>query len=330
RLTQSETDKILHMEEELHERIIGQNDAVKAVSQAIRRNRTGLGNPHRPIGGFLFLGPTGVGKTELAKSLATFLFGDEDAMIRLDMSEYMEKFAVSRLIGAPPGYVGYEEGGQLTEAVRRRPYSVVVLDELEKAHPDIYNILLQVLDEGALSDNLGHKVSFKNCVIIMTSNVGAREITNKGSQLGFAAKQSEEDQYKDMRQNVMEEVKKTFNPEFINRIDEIVVFHSLSKEHIGQILDLALEDVDDKLAEKELEIELTPAAKEFLVDKGFDVKFGARPLLRTLQRELEDPLAENILVNRYPAGAKIIVDCDKEAGKLTFSGAAAKKEAVKI
>jgi len=330
RLTQSETDKILHMEEHLHERVIGQDDAVKAVSQAIRRNRTGLGNPHRPIGGFLFLGPTGVGKTELAKSLATFLFGDEDAMIRLDMSEYMEKFAVSRLIGAPPGYVGYEEGGQLTEAVRRRPYSVVVLDELEKAHPDIYNILLQVLDEGALSDNLGHKVSFKNCVIIMTSNVGAREITNKGGQLGFAAKQSEEEQYKDMRKNVMEEVKKTFNPEFINRIDEIVVFHSLSKEHIGRILDIALEEVDDKLAEKDLELELTAAAKDFLVEKGFDVKFGARPLLRTLQRELEDPLAENILVNRYPAGAKIIVDFDKEAGKLTFSGAAAQKEAVKI
>lgn len=331
RLTQSETDKILHMEEELHERVIGQNDAVKAIAQAIRRNRTGLGNPNRPIGGFLFLGPTGVGKTELAKSLATFLFGDEDAMIRLDMSEYMEKFAVSRLIGAPPGYVGYEEGGQLTEAVRRRPYSVVVLDELEKAHPDIYNILLQVLDEGALSDNLGHKVSFKNCVIIMTSNVGAREITNKGSQLGFAAKQSEEDQYKDMRQNVMEEVKKTFNPEFINRIDEIVVFHSLSKEHIGKILDIALEEVADKLAEKELELELTDAAKEFLVEKGFDVKFGARPLLRTLQRELEDPLAENILVSRYPAGAKIVVDCDKEAGKLTFSGAAVnEKETVKI
>ena len=333
RLTQSETDKILHMEEQLHERIIGQEDAVKVVSQAIRRNRTGLGNPNRPIGGFLFLGPTGVGKTELAKSLATFLFGDEDAMIRLDMSEYMEKFAVSRLIGAPPGYVGYEEGGQLTEAVRRRPYSVVVLDELEKAHPDIYNILLQVLDEGSLSDNLGHKVSFKNCVVIMTSNVGAREITNKGNSLGFTAQHSEEEEYRDMRKNVMEEVKKTFNPEFINRIDEIVVFHSLSKEHIGQILDLALEEVDDKLAEKELEIKLTDSAKEFLVEKGFDVKFGARPLLRTLQRELEDPLAENILINRYPAGTQIIVDLDKDAGKLTFAKMPVKtqkKETVKI
>ena len=331
RLTQSETDKILHMEEHLHERIIGQNDAVKAVSQAIRRNRTGLGNPHRPIGGFLFLGPTGVGKTELAKSLATFLFGDEDAMIRLDMSEYMEKFAVSRLIGAPPGYVGYEEGGQLTEAVRRRPYSVVVLDELEKAHPDIYNILLQVLDEGSLSDNLGHKVSFKNCVIIMTSNVGAREITNKGSTLGFAAHQTEEQEYQDMRKNVMEEVKKTFNPEFINRIDEIVVFHSLSKENIGAILDLALEEVDDKLAERNLSLELTKEAKDFLVEKGFDVKYGARPLLRTLQRELEDPLAENILISRYPGHTKIIVNFDKSAGKLTFHGAAVEqKDAVTI
>ena len=327
RLTQSETEKILHMEEHLHERIIGQDDAVKAVSLAIRRNRTGLGNPHRPIGGFLFLGPTGVGKTELAKSLAMFLFGDEDAMIRLDMSEYMEKFAVSRLIGAPPGYVGYEEGGQLTEAVRRRPYSVVVLDELEKAHPDIYNILLQVLDEGALSDNLGHKVSFKNCVIIMTSNVGAREITNKGNALGFAARQTEEQEYQDMRKNVMDEVKKTFNPEFINRIDEIVVFHSLSKENIGQILDLALKDVDAKLEERELSLKLTDAAKNFLVEKGFDVKFGARPLLRTLQRELEDPLAENILVSRYPAKTEIVVDFDKDAGKLTFAGAAAKKKA---
>ena len=247
-------------------------------------------------------------------------------MIRLDMSEYMEKFAVSRLIGAPPGYVGYEEGGQLTEAVRRRPYSVVVLDELEKAHPDIYNILLQVLDEGSLSDNLGHKVSFKNCVVIMTSNVGAREITNKGNTLGFAAHQTEEQEYQDMRKNVMEEVKKTFNPEFINRIDEIVVFHSLSKENIGQILDLALKEVDAKLEERELTLKLTDAAKNFLVEKGFDIKFGARPLLRTLQRELEDPLAENILVNQYPAHTEIIVDLDKNAGKLKFSGAAVKKK----
>lgn len=331
RLTQSETDKILHMEEHLHERIIGQEEAVRAVSQAIRRNRTGLGNPNRPIGGFLFLGPTGVGKTELAKSLASFLFGDEDAMIRLDMSEYMEKFAVSRLIGAPPGYVGYEEGGQLTEAVRRRPYSVVVLDELEKAHPDIYNILLQVLDEGYLSDTLGHKVSFKNCVVIMTSNVGAREITNKGSNLGFAAKTTEEQQYQDMRQGVMDEVKKTFNPEFINRIDEIVVFHALTKENIAQILDLALEEVDDKLANKELELELTDSAKNYLIERGFDAKYGARPLLRTLQRELEDPLAENILTSRYAPGTVIRVDLNKDTQKLTFSNAASKpKSAVAI
>ena len=331
RLTQSETDKILHMEEHLHERIIGQEEAVRAVSQAIRRNRTGLGNPNRPIGGFLFLGPTGVGKTELAKSLASFLFGDEDAMIRLDMSEYMEKFAVSRLIGAPPGYVGYEEGGQLTEAVRRRPYSVVVLDELEKAHPDIYNMLLQVLDEGYLSDTLGHKVSFKNCVVIMTSNVGAREITNKGSNLGFAAKTTEEQQYQDMRQGVMDEVKKTFNPEFINRIDEIVVFHALTKENIAQILDLALEEVDDKLANKELELELTDSAKNYLIERGFDAKYGARPLLRTLQRELEDPLAENILTSRYAPGTVIRVDLNKDTQKLTFSNAASKpKNAVAI
>ncbi len=326
RLTQSETEKILHMEEHLHKRIIGQDDAVKAVSQAIRRNRTGLGNPNRPIGGFLFLGPTGVGKTELAKTLASFLFGDEEAMIRLDMSEYMEKFDVSRPVGAPPGYVGYEEGGQLTEAVRRRPYSVVVLDELEKAHPDIYNILLQVLDEGALSDNLGHKVSFKNCVVIMTSNVGAREITNKGNSLGFTAQQSAEEEYKDMRQNVMDEVKKTFNPEFINRIDEIVVFHSLNRENIGAILDVALKKVDYKLADRQLSLKLTQAAKDYLADNGFDAKFGARPLLRTIQRELEDPLAEFILVSRPKAGSHIKVDLDKDTRKLTFAAVAAGKK----
>lgn len=324
RMTQSETDKILHMEEHLHQRIIGQEEAVKAVAQAIRRNRTGLGNPNRPIGGFLFLGPTGVGKTELAKSLASFLFGDEEAMVRIDMSEYMEKFAVSRLIGAPPGYVGYEEGGQLTEAVRRRPYSVVVLDELEKAHPDIYNILLQVLDEGALTDNLGHRVSFKNAVIIMTSNVGARDITNKGSSLGFTATTTEEKQHEVMREHVMQAVKKTFNPEFINRIDEIVVFHALNREHIKQILDLLLNKVQAKLADRQLVLQLTDAAKEYLMDQGFDEKYGARPLLRTVQRLLEDPLAENILVQQYPAGSKILVDLNQETQKLGFSAATEK------
>ena len=242
RLTQSETDKILNMESFLHERIIGQDEGVHAIAQAIKRSRTGLSNPNRPLGGFLFLGPTGVGKTELAKTLASFLFGDEDAMIRIDMSEYMEKFAVSRLIGAPPGYVGYEEGGQLTEAVRRRPYSVVVLDEFEKAHPDIYNILLQVLDEGSLTDNLGHKVNFKNTLIIMTSNVGAREIVNKGSRLGFTAQNTLQEQYADMKQNVLDQVKRTFNPEFINRIDEIIVFHQLTEDNMHQILNINLKN----------------------------------------------------------------------------------------
>ncbi len=319
RLTQSETDKILKMEEYLHEKIIGQDEAVKAISKSIRRSRTGLGNPDRPIGGFLFLGPTGVGKTELAKTLATFLFGDEDAMIRIDMSEYMEKFAVSRLIGAPPGYVGYEEGGQLTEAVRRRPYSVVVLDEFEKAHPDIYNILLQVLDEGMLSDNLGHRVNFKNTIIIMTSNVGAREIVNKGARLGFTPQNDEEADYQDMKTNVMDEVKKTFNPEFINRVDEIVVFHPLNKEHMAKILDLCLKDIEEKLEAKQFKIKLTDAAKDFLINTGFDPKYGARPLLRTLQREVEDPLAEFLLKNQYPARTEITADINAETKKINFS-----------
>lgn len=321
KLTQSETDKILKMEEYLHDRIIGQDEGVKAISQAIRRSRTGLGDPKKPIGGFLFLGPTGVGKTALAKTLAAFLFGDENAMIRIDMSEYMEKFAVSRLIGAPPGYVGYEEGGQLTEAVRRRPYSVVVLDEIEKAHPDIYNILLQVLDEGQLTDNLGHKVNFKNTVIIMTSNVGAREITNKGSRLGFTPQESEEEQYCEIKTNVMEEVKKTFNPEFINRIDELVVFHPLNKEHMLKILELNLADIQEKLSQQQFKIKFTVNAKEFLLENGFDPKYGARPLLRTLQRELEDPLAEFILKNQYPPKTEITADLDKEKKRISFKAA---------
>ena len=318
RLTQSETEKILKAEDYLHKRIIGQEEAVKVIAKALRRSRTGLSNPNRPIGGFLFLGPTGVGKTELAKTLATFLFGDEEAMIRLDMSEYMEKFTVSRLIGAPPGYVGYEEGGQLTEAVRRRPYSVVVLDEFEKAHPDIYNILLQVLDEGQLTDNLGHKVNFKNTIIIMTSNIGAREITNKGSHLGFSAEQNEQAEYSDMKTNVMEQVRKTFNPEFINRLDEIIVFHSLTEENVLSILDLNLENISKKLVAQDLKIKYTKSAKEFLAKNGYEPKYGARPLLRTLQRELEDPLAEFILVGQYPQGTTISVDFDETKQKLTF------------
>ena len=319
RLTQSETDKILNMEAFLHERIIGQDEGVHAISQAIKRSRTGLSNPNRPLGGFLFLGPTGVGKTELAKTLASFLFGDEDAMIRIDMSEYMEKFAVSRLIGAPPGYVGYEEGGQLTEAVRRRPYSVVVLDEFEKAHPDIYNILLQVLDEGSLTDNLGHKVNFKNTLIIMTSNVGAREIVNKGSRLGFTAQNTLQEQYADMKQNVLDQVKRTFNPEFINRIDEIIVFHQLTEDNMHQILNINLKNIEQKLALNNLKIKFTPAVKAFLVQAGFDPKYGARPLLRTIRRELEDPLAEFILENQPGEKSEIIADFNKEKDKIVFS-----------
>lgn len=324
KLTQTEADKILNMEKHLHEKIIGQQEAVKSVSQSIRRNRTGLGNPKRPIGGFLFLGPTGVGKTELAKTLAEFMFGDVEAMVRIDMSEYMEKFAVSRLIGAPPGYVGYEEGGQLTEAIRRRPYSVIVLDEMEKAHPDIYNILLQVLDEGTLTDNLGHKVSFKNSVIIMTSNVGARQIAS-GSGLGFTAGEDEERDYKAMKEKAMEEVKKVFNPEFINRVDEIIVFHGLNKEHMAKILDLRLKDVEEKLSVYKIKLVLTDSAKKFLVEKGYDPKYGARPLLRVLQKDLEDPLAEHILKSKYPPDTEVLVDLDEKSGddvkhqKLKFS-----------
>ncbi len=319
RLTQSQTDKILNMEAFLHERIIGQDEGVHAISQAIKRSRTGLSNPNRPLGGFLFLGPTGVGKTELAKTLASFLFGDEDAMIRIDMSEYMEKFAVSRLIGAPPGYVGYEEGGQLTEAVRRRPYSVVVLDEFEKAHPDIYNILLQVLDEGSLTDNLGHKVNFKNTIIIMTSNVGAREIVNKGNRLGFTAQNTVEQQYSDMKGDVLEQVKRTFNPEFINRIDEIIVFHQLTEENMHKILDINLKDIEKKLAAHNLKIKFTASVKDFLVKTGFDPKYGARPLLRTIRRELEDPLAEYILENQLGDKSEVVADYDKAKDKIVFS-----------
>ena len=307
RLTQSEAEKLLHMEEELHKRIVGQDEAIKIISKAIRRSRTGMKDPKKPIGNFLFLGPTGVGKTELARAVAEYLFGNEDAMIRIDMSEYMEKFSVSRLIGAPPGYVGYEEGGKLTEAVRRKPYSVVVLDEIEKAHPDVYNILLQVMDDGVLTDSLGHKVSFKNTIIIMTSNIGARLIM-KGKTLGFIPQQDQERDYREMKDTVMEEVRRVFNPEFINRIDEIIVFRPLTKDDMYKIFDINFKKVQSKLDDRRIKLTLTQSAVDFIIDKGFDPNFGARPLLRTIQKYIEDPLSEFMLVNKVKDGSEIIID----------------------
>jgi ATP-dependent Clp protease ATP-binding subunit ClpC len=324
KLTETEQAKLVHMEAELHKRVIGQNEAIVAVSQAIRRSRTGLKDPKKPIGSFIFLGPTGVGKTELARALAEFLFGNEDALIRIDMSEYMEKFSVSRLIGAPPGYVGYEEGGQLTEAVRRKPYSVVLLDEIEKAHPDTFNILLQMMDDGQLTDNLGHKVNFKNTVIIMTSNVGARLIS-KGKSLGFLVQEDIEKDYAAMKGVVMEEVKKAFNPEFLNRIDDIIVFHPLTRDDSRKILDLMLKRVEKKIGAQGLKLELTEEARNFLAESGFDPNYGARPLQRSIQRLLEDPLAEDILAKKINVGEKVYVDFDAEAKKLTFSTTPAEK-----
>lgn len=324
KLTEKESDKLLHMEEALHQRVIGQNEAIKSISQAIRRSRTGLKEPKKPIGSFIFLGPTGVGKTELARALAEFLFGNEESLIRIDMSEYMEKFSVSRLIGAPPGYVGYEEGGQLTEAVRRKPYSVVLLDEIEKAHPDTFNILLQIMDDGHVTDNLGHKVSFKNTVVIMTSNVGARLIS-KGKSLGFVSQEDSEKEHLNMKSTVMDEVKRHFNPEFINRIDDIIVFHSLGREDARKILDLILDKVNKKLESQDIVPVLTDEAKDFLVEQGFDPNYGARPLVRTIQKQLEDPMAEEILAKRLTTGGKVYVDYDVETKKLVFSPTPVKK-----
>lgn len=317
RLNQSETEKLIHMEEELHKRLIGQDEAVKIISQAIKRSRTGMKDPKKPIGNFIFLGPTGVGKTELARTLAEFLFGNEDAMVRIDMSEYMEKFSVSRLIGAPPGYVGYEEGGKLTELVRRKPYSVVVLDEIEKAHPDVFNILLQVMDEGNLTDSLGHKVSFKNTIIIMTSNVGARLIT-KGKSLGFIPQEDKERDYREMKDTVMDEVKRVFNPEFINRVDEIIVFRPLTEADMRKILEIHLGKVSSKLKERGLKMEITDKAKEMLVKKGFDPNYGARPIIRTVQKMVEDPMSEFILVNMAKENDIISVDTDEKGESLTM------------
>jgi ATP-dependent Clp protease ATP-binding subunit ClpC len=301
RLEEKETERLLKMEEALHKRIVGQEQAITAIARAVRRSRAGIKDPRRPIGSFIFLGPTGVGKTLLARGLAEFLFGDEEALIQLDMSEYMEKFNVSRLVGAPPGYVGYEEGGQLTERVRRRPYSVVLLDEIEKAHPDVFNILLQVLEDGRLTDSFGRKIDFRNTVLIMTSNLGAELLKKQGS-LGFA-QTKEEVTFEKMKSQLMDEVKRTFKPEFLNRIEEVIVFHPLSREHLMQIVELEIGFVKERLREQGITVELDETAKAFLVEKGFDPVFGARPLRRIIQRFLEDPLAEEVIARRIKSGS---------------------------
>jgi ATP-dependent Clp protease ATP-binding subunit ClpC len=318
RIKERESVRLLKMEEELHESIVGQNEAIQAISKAIRRNRAGLKDPGRPIGSFIFAGPTGVGKTELARALARFLFADPNALIRVDMSEYMEKFTVSRLIGAPPGYVGYEDSGYLTKEVRRKPYSVVLLDEIEKAHPDVFNILLQVLDEGHLTDNYGRKIDFKNTLVIMTSNVGARRITGK-SGMGFQ-KPDTKTRVESIRVRVMEEIEKTFNPEFLNRLDEVIVFHPLDREQIKQIVDILARDILKRLEERELKLVLTDEAKGFLVDKGFNEKFGARPLKRAIQRYLEDPLSEVILEGGFDRGSTITIGVVGDGLHFTSSG----------
>jgi ATP-dependent Clp protease ATP-binding subunit ClpC len=312
KLTEAETQKLMRMEDELHKRVIGQHPAIEVISKAIRRSRAGLKDPKRPTGSFIFLGPSGVGKTELARTLAEFLFGDDDAMIRIDMSEYMEKHAVSRLVGSPPGYIGYDEGGQLTEAVRRKPYSVLLLDEIEKAHPDVFNILLQILEDGRLTDAQGRTVDFRHAIVIMTSNIGAAEIA-RNTPLGFAVSDDETGiTYEDMKNRIMGELKKVFRPEFLNRIDDVIVFHKLQKEEIRQIVELLLLRIRESMAERELQLELTDPAKDLLVEKGWDPAMGARPLRRAIQRYIEDPLADFVLREELVPGATVVVNPAKD------------------
>jgi ATP-dependent Clp protease ATP-binding subunit ClpC len=315
-MEQAETEKLLKMEENLKGKVIGQDEAVTAISKALRRSRADLKDPRRPIGSFIFLGPTGVGKTFLAQKLAEFMFADRDALIQIDMSEYMEKFTASRLIGSPPGYVGYEEGGQLSEAVRRRPYSVVLFDEIEKAHPDVMHLLLQILEDGKITDSLGRKIDFRNTIIIMTSNVGA-ETLKRQTTMGFGAvKPLGEHEYDAMRDKLMEEAKKTFKPEFINRLDDIIVFHQLTKLDLMKIVDLEVDKVLQRVKAKEVHIELETTAKEFLIEKGYDPTYGARPMRRAVERYLEDPFAEELLRGNVKAGD--IVHVSAVEGKLVF------------
>ncbi len=316
KVAQSESEKLLKMDSALKDQVVGQDEALMKLTKAIRRTRAGLKDPTRPIGSFIFLGPTGVGKTEMAKALARYLFDSEEALIRIDMSEYMEKFSVSRLVGAPPGYVGYEEGGQLTEKVRRKPYSVVLLDEIEKAHPDVFNILLQVLDDGILTDSLGRRVDFKNTILIMTSNIGTRDLKKSGG-FGFGA-DTPKHTMESMKATIEDALKRVFNPEFLNRIDDTIIFRPLEKEHIMQIVDIQMRDLSKRVASMGITIELTKAAKEFLAEKGYDPAFGARPLRRALQRYVEDPIAEEILKGKYPEGTVLRAKVNKKADELRF------------
>ncbi|MFH1542240.1 MAG: AAA family ATPase [bacterium] len=316
KLTAAETEKLVRMEEELHKRVIGQNDAITAISQAVRRGRAGLKPPQRPIGSFIFAGPTGVGKTEVARRLAEFMFGTNDALIHMDMSEFMEKHTVSRLIGAPPGYVGFDEGGKLTEAVRRKPYSILLFDEIEKAHPDVFNILLQVLEDGKLTDSKGHAVDFKNCIIIMTSNIGQKMIVDQGP-IGFMAREDQETNYDNMKETINEAMKREFRPEFLNRIDEVIIFHPLSDEELKKIAGLIVGDVQKQMKGQEMELEITEAAEAVIVKEGYEPKFGARPLRRAVQRLIENPLSNNIIEGKFKKGDK--VKADAKEGKIFFA-----------
>lgn len=325
RIAQSEGTKLVGMSDELKRGVIGQDDAIVKITRAIQRNRVGLKDPKKPIGSFIFLGPTGVGKTELAKVLSEYLFDSKDALIRIDMSEYMEKFSVSRLIGAPPGYVGYEEGGQLTEKVRRKPYSVILLDEIEKAHPDIFNILLQVLDDGILTDGLGRKVDFKNTLIIMTSNIGARQLKDFGTGVGFSTQAKQMAQEENTKSVIETALKRTFSPEFLNRIDDVVIFNSLTREDIFRIIDISLRDVTKRLEALNYTLQLEESAKDFLSERGYDPQFGARPLHRAIQKYLEDPLAESILAGKFKEGDTLLVEYDKEQGNIVINPAGEKE-----